>query len=297
VNARLPAPADGPTIDPDPLFRGEEGRVSTVSIDDTTLYYERGVAGPAMLFVHGMCGDADVWASQADRFADRFTCVRYDRRGYSRSRRGDAPLGVARHADDAAALIRALDLAPCLLVGSSSGAVIALDVARRHAHLLRGVVLSEPPLFSLDPDAGQVLMGELGPRIEQAMATGGPPAAVDAFFSLVCPGLWSMIDEVRKDRYRANGEIGFADLRAPSLDVTPGDLATVTVPALVIGGDSSHPALRSIARRLADAMADARFIELTDCGHVTYAERPDAFTRAVTAFAAELERRTPATST
>jgi pimeloyl-ACP methyl ester carboxylesterase len=267
--------------------------VTTVDIDDTTLHCERSGHGPAMLFVHGMCGDADVWADQADRFSHRSSGVRYDRRGYTRSNRGDAPLSVARHADDAAALIRTLDLAPCLLVGSSSGAVIALDVARRHGDLLRGVVLSEPPLFSLDPDAGRVLMGELGPCVEEAMASGGPSAAVDAFFSLVCPGLWTMLDDDRKDRYRANADIGFADLRAPTLDVTGGDLAAVAVPALVVAGDTSHSALRSIAHRLAAALPDARFIELADCGHVTYTEQPDAFAHAVAVFAADLDRRAP----
>jgi pimeloyl-ACP methyl ester carboxylesterase len=269
--------------------------VPTVSIDDTSLYYERSGAGPVTLLVHGMCGDADVWAGQADQLADRSTVVRYDRRGHSRSSRGEAPLSVARHADDTAALIQTLGLAPCLLVGSSSGAVIAVDVACRHGHLLRGVVLSEPPLFSLDPDARRSLMGELGPRVDQAMATGGPPAAVDAFFSLVCPGLWCALDEDHKDRYRANGEIGFADLRAPSLDLAPADLAPVAFPAVVIAGDSSHPAFQSIARRLAGALADARFIELADSGHVTYAEQPEAFAQAVRVFAAELERRAPIT--
>ena len=166
-------------------------------------------------------------------------------------------------------------------------------MALRHGDLLRGVVLSEPPLFSLDPDAGRVFMGELVPRVEEAMATGGPSAAVDAFFSLVCPGLWSILDEDRKDRYRANADIGFADLRSPSLDVTAADLAAVTVPALVIAGDTSHPALRSIAHRLAAALPDARFVELADCGHVTYAEQPDAFAHAVSVFAAELDRRAP----
>jgi pimeloyl-ACP methyl ester carboxylesterase len=271
--------------------------MTTVEIDDTTLHVERSGQGPAMLFVHGMCGDANVWADQAGRLCDRFTCVRYDRRGYSRSNRGDAPLSVSRHADDAAALIRTLDLAPCLLVGSSSGAVIALDTARRHGDLLRGVVLSEPPVFSLDPDAGQVFMGELVPRLEAAMATGGSSAAVDAFFSLVCPGLWAMLDEDRKDRYRANADIGFADLRAPTLDVTAPDVAAVTVTALVIAGDASHPALRSIAHRLAAALPDARFIELADCGHVTSAEQPDAFAHAVAVFADELDRRAPIPAT
>lgn len=264
----------------------------TIEISDTTLYYERTGQGPAMLFVHGMCGDAEVWANQAQRFADRYTCVRYDRRGHTRSARGDATITDALHADDAAALIEALELAPCLLVGSSGGGAIAVEVALRHGHLLRGAVFSEPPLFSLDPEAGQVAMRELIPRLEQATATGGPSAGVDAFFSLMCPGLWSTIDEARKDRYRANADIGFADLQSPSLDVAPADLSAVAIPALVIAGDISHESLRSVAKRLATALPDARFVELEDCGHVTYAEQPEDFANAVSVFAAELDGRT-----
>ncbi|MGH8984515.1 MAG: alpha/beta fold hydrolase [Acidimicrobiia bacterium] len=263
----------------------------TIDINDTTLYYERTGQGPAMVFVHGMCGDAEVWADQARRFSDRYTCVRYDRRGHTHSARGDdAEISDALHADDAAGLIEALELAPCLLVGSSGGAAIGVEVALRYGHLLRGAVFSEPPLFSLDPEAGQAVTSELIPRVEQASVTGGPRAAVDAFFSFVCPGLWSIIDEDRKDRYRANAEIGFTDLRSPSLDVTAEDLAVVSVPALVVAGSTSHPSLRSIAHQLAAAFPDARFVELEGSGHVTYAEQPAAFAHAVSVFAAELDR-------
>lgn len=268
-----------------------------IDINDTALYYERTGHGPAMLFVHGMCGDAEVWAEQAGRFSDRYTCVRYDRRGHTRSARGDATISDALHADDAAALIEALGLAPCLLVGSSGGAAIGVEVALRYGHLLRGAVFSEPPLFSLDPEAGQLAMRELMPLLEQAMMSGGPRAAVDAFFLLVCPGLWSTIDDARKDRYRANADIGLADLRSPSLDVAPADLVAVTVPALVIAGGTSHASFRPVAHRLAAALHDARFVELDSSGHVTYAERPDDFAHAVAVFAAELDQRSALAST
>ena len=213
------------------------------------------------------------------------------------ARRGDAAISDARHADDAAALIEALGLAPCLLVGSSGGAAIAVEVALRHGHLLRGAVFSEPPLFSLDRDAGQALMTELVPRLEQATAAGGPRAGVDAFFSLICPGLWSRHRRgpqgplPRQRRHR---------LHRPALPVPRGldrRPAAVTLPVLVMAGDSSHPSLRSVAHRLAAALPDARLVELADCGHVTYAEQPDAFADAVSMFAAELDaRRTSAAS-
>ena len=125
----------------------------TIDVNGVALYYERTGEGPALLFVHGMCGDADTFADQARRFSDRYTCVCYDRRGHTRSSRGDAQVTAALHADDTAALIEALALAPCLIVGSSGGAAIAVDVARRYGHLLRGAVFSEPPLSAVRPNA------------------------------------------------------------------------------------------------------------------------------------------------
>lgn len=270
--------------------------MATIDISDISLYYERVGKGPAILFVHGIFGDADAWTDQAARLADRYTCVRYDRRGYSRSTGGSATITDALHADDAAALAEALGLAPCLVVGSSSGAAITVDVALRHPRVLRGVVVSEPPLFSVYPDAGQALMSEVGPRIDEAMATGGPPAGVDAFMSTVCPGLWSIVDDDRKDRYRANADIGFTDLQSPSLDTTPADLAAIARPALVLSGSESHSSFRSVAHDLAAALPDARFVELEGSGHVTYAEVPDEFENAVRVFAAELDRGSTASA-
>jgi pimeloyl-ACP methyl ester carboxylesterase len=263
-----------------------------IDVNETTLYYERTGDGPPMLFVHGMCGDADVWADQTARLSGHFSCVRYDRRGHTRSARGAAAVTAALHADDAAALIEALDLAPCLLVGSSSGAVIGVDVARRHGHLLRGAVLSEPPLFSLDRDAGDAVRRAVSPLVATATETGDRRSFVDGFFSLLCPGLWTAIDEDRKERYRDNGDIGLTDLLSPPLELTDADLAAVTIPTLVIAGSTSHPSLRSTAHRLAAVLPDARLVEMADCGHVTYAERPEEFAHAVSLFAAELHRRT-----
>jgi pimeloyl-ACP methyl ester carboxylesterase len=67
----------------------------------------------------------------------------------------------------------------------------------------------------------------------------------------------------------------------------------LAIPALVIAGRTSHPSLRAVARRLAAGLPGARLVEIEDCGHVTYAEQPDAFADAVSVFVAELDRRVP----
>lgn len=263
----------------------------TIPVRDTTIYYEQAGQGPALLFTHGMCGDAAVWAGQVERLAGRFSCVTYDRRGHTRSGLGTEPESVATHAADAAALIEALGLARPVLVGSSGGARVAVELARTRPDLLAGAVFSEPPIFSLDPAAGQAFMTEVAAVVRPAAETGGPPAAVDAFFPLVCPGLWSQLDETAKDRYRANGPMMLAEFASPPYQLALNDITGIALPCLVIAGTESHPALRGIAAALVHALPDARFIELVGSGHVTYAERPDEFARAVAAFATEVTSR------
>lgn len=259
----------------------------TVEVRDTTLYYESTGDGTPLLFIHGMCGDANVWRGQVLRLSDRFRCITYDRRGHTRSALGSETESVPTHAEDAAALITALDVRP-IVVGSSGGARIAVELGRRHPDLLAGAVFSEPPIFSLDKSAGDAMVAELGAAVGPVAASKGPRAAVDAFFALVCPGLWSALDETAKDRYRANAHMLLAELGGPRYHLNVEDLSAVAVPALVIAGTTSHPALQSIARVLARGLPDARFVELLGSGHVTYAERPDEFADAVVAFATDL---------
>src|SRR5215469_5905185 len=259
----------------------------TVDVRGTTIYYEQAGLGPSLLFIHGMCGNATVWAGQVDRLADRFGCVTYDRRGHTRSALGTEPESVSTHAADAAALIEALGLDRPVVVGSSGGARIAVELARTRPDLLAGAVFSEPPIFSLEPVAGPGFMAEVAAVVGPAAEAGGPSAAVDAFFRMACPGLWSGLDETAKDRYRANAPMMFAEFAGPPYQLGFEDATGIALPCLVVAGTESHPALRAIAATLTRALPDARFVELEGSGHVTYAERPDDFARAVAAFATE----------
>jgi 3-oxoadipate enol-lactonase len=265
----------------------------TVNVNGTTLYYDEAGTGQPLLFIHGMCGDASVWADQMLRLAPHFHCVAYDRRGHSRSPLGQiAQRTVELHADDAAQLILELGLAPCLVVGSSGGARIALDLARRYPRLLKGAVLSEPPVMALAPDGGKAFMEQVKPAVEAAIARGGPRAAVDAFFALVCPGLWRALDEARRDApYRANAPELFGDLTMPPYHIAPADLTEIRVPSLIVRGGESDLMLRAIAGTLAEKIPHAQLLELRGSGHVTYAEKPEEFATAVESFAGNLALR------
>ena len=230
----------------------------TIPVRDTTLYQESCGTGPPLLFIHGMCGDARVWEGQVERLSDRFTCITYDRRGHTRSTLGTEPESVATHAADAAALIEALGLVRPALVGSSGGARIAVELARTRPELLAGAILSEPPILDLEPVAGRGFLDDVRALVAPAARTGGPRAAVDAFFPYVCGGLWRGLDEPAKDRYRANGHMMLAEFSGAPYDLTVDDVARIAVPTLVIAGTQSHPALRAIAATLARTLPGAR---------------------------------------
>src|SRR5205085_11749839 len=83
-------------------------------------------------------------------------------------------------AEDAATLLLALDAAPAIVAGDGFGAVAALDLAKRHGALVRGLVLTNPALFALVPEATERL-SEQRAELEEAVRAGGPGAGVEAW--------------------------------------------------------------------------------------------------------------------
>src|SRR3954451_7447628 len=92
-------------------------------------YAERGT-GEAVLLIHGMGADAQALQDLGDALAGEARVVAYDRRGYGGSGAPE-PYGgttVEEQAEDAAALLRALDAAPATVAGEGFGALVALDL-------------------------------------------------------------------------------------------------------------------------------------------------------------------------
>src|SRR3954466_16025204 len=113
-------------------------------------YDETGTGAPVVL-VHDMAADRTAW-SLAPPGA---RVIAYDRRGYGGSGAPEpyAATTVAEQAEDLAALIRAADAAGASASGGGFGALVVIDVLRRHRGALAGAVLVDPPVFQLVPEA------------------------------------------------------------------------------------------------------------------------------------------------
>lgn len=118
----------------------------SISANAVELYYEVRGTGPSVLLIHGGGGDAGTVTGLAEILASDFTAVAYDRRGLSRSQRPPdwKQTSVEEHAEDAAQLLKVLEVAPAAVVGISLGAVIALELLLRDPDLVRCASLLDP---------------------------------------------------------------------------------------------------------------------------------------------------------
>src|SRR3712207_486095 len=105
------------------------------------LWAERRGDGPDVLLIAGLGDPAEAWQFQLDGLADRYRVTAYDNRGAGRTPLTDRPLSAATMADDAAALLRALDVPAAHVAGFSMGSAIAQELALRHPGLVRSLVL------------------------------------------------------------------------------------------------------------------------------------------------------------
>ena len=134
---------------------------------------ERG-AGTPVLLIHGLASDAEAMAPVAQALAAEARVIAYDRRGYGSSGAPEPYRGttVEEQAQDAAALLGALDAGPAVVCGDGFGALVALDLVKRHGALVRAAVLSNPPLFMFVPEATERL-GAQHAELEAAVREGG----------------------------------------------------------------------------------------------------------------------------
>ena len=102
---------------------------------------------PTVLLLHGWTASSDLQFFTAyEALAERYSFVGIDHRGHGRGLRSPAPFRLEDAADDAAAVIGELGIAPVVAVGYSMGGPISLHLARRHPALVRGLVVQATAL-------------------------------------------------------------------------------------------------------------------------------------------------------
>lgn len=242
---------------------------------------------PLVVLVGGMTQTLSSWGGQLRPLSKTRDVLAYECRG-----QGDTELALdradlAQHAEDFAAMVRALDLpTPLDLCGFSFGGRVSLAIAATHPELVRRLVIS-------GVGAGRGVVGRL--IVEgwlAALKTGDlealarislpdivGPAYLEAHAHLVEPMVRAVVERNSFEGIRALFRQTLGDDADPAW-TNEAMASRVQCPALAMGGTLDRLAPPAEVGALARRMG-ARHVELPDAGHTIPIEAAEAWRAAV----------------
>ena len=250
----------------------------TVGINGSQVSYRRAGSGPALVLLHGYVGDGfGTWAHELHALSDEFTVIAWDAPGFGSSFDPPESYTLADYADCLARFLMALHLDRPHVCGLSFGGGLAIELYRRHPHMLRSLVLVSAYAGwtgSLAPDVVEF-------RLAQALRLADLPA--EDLIREVIPTLFSPgAPSEAVERFAAGmREFHPAGLRATARSFARADLRnvlpTIEVPTLLIYGSEDVRAPRDVAEGMLAAIPRSKLVFIEGVGHITNVEAPERF--------------------
>ena len=252
------------------------------------LEYDLRGAGEPVVFIH-----AGVFAGWFEPLLNRpalrksHALLSYHRVGYAGSSRVDGNAGIADQAQQLAGLLKHLGLRRVHLVGHSSGALIAMQLALDEPGLVRSLALLEAALPM--PAAGS-------PGVASAISiyqAGHREAAVDVFMRAVAGDGYREIVErmlpgaMRQAAMDADTFFGGELPAVRAWRFEAADARRLRVPVLVVVGGRSHevsPIWRQRHDRLLRWIPQAESFVLPGATHLLHLENADAMALRLSTF-------------
>lgn len=269
--------------------RSAPGGARRLTVNGVNLAVDVRGDGPAILFIHGYPLDRTIWRHQVDTL-EGFTRIAPDLRGMGLSDAPDLGYSMATYADDLADLLEALGIERVVLCGLSMGGYIAFEFLRRWRRRVRGLVLVDTRAEADTPE------GKRAREQAQALARerGAAAIAEDMLPKMLAPAALEGNPEL-VERVRAimagtpvAGIVGALGAMRDRPDST-GLLAELDdLPALVVVGEEDRITPPARAREMAARLPRGRLEVVPGAGHLAPMERPEAVTRLIRDFLADL---------
>ncbi len=241
-------------------------------------------AGPVLLLLHGTGASTHSWRDLAPMLATDFTVVAPDLpgHGFTQSPHSDQ-LSLPAMARAIATLLKALDLAPDLVVGHSAGAAIGLrmaldgSIAPKALVSLNGALLPFRGLASqLFPSLARLLV--LNPFVPRLFAWRASSAsAVDALLQ----GTGSRLDARGLDLYqrlfsnRVHVAATLAMMANWDLEVLGRAFGKLDLPVVLAVAANDKAVPPGDAAEVARRLPNARIETIPAAGHLAHEEKPD----------------------
>jgi pimeloyl-ACP methyl ester carboxylesterase len=233
-------------------------------VNDIQMYYEIHGDGEPLILLHGGFSHIGVWVNQIPIFAEKHKVIAVESRGHGRSTYSEQPIAYSLMASDVMALMDYLGIEKADIVGWSDGAIIGLDLAINHPERLHRLVAYganyNPSGLRTDDAASEFLDASLAWASEEYQKLSPDPSRWDAFLE------------------------DYTEMLASQPNYTPEQLGSITVPVLVLDGESDEIIYTEHTEEMAGLIPTAQLILISGTGHLAPFEKPAVFNQVVLDF-------------
>ena len=274
-----------------PAGHSVPGLMDRAPVDGVELEYQVVGSGEAVLFIPpGPLADGFLPFLSEDALSERYRLVHYHRRGQAGSSPATPPVSYAEQAADAAGLLDHLGVRRAHVVGHSTGANIALQLALDRPEVVQTVALLEPWLTA-SPSA-PAFFERAGPPME-AYASGEKEPAMAGFISLASGLEWETARDVIDDY--VPGSVAqaikdadtFCGVDLPALSAWQfgsEDAGAVAKPVLSVLGAETGLLFVEGAALLRSWLPTVEELTVDDVGHLLQIQRPEPVARGIAEF-------------
>ncbi len=264
--------------------------MQSVKVNGVELEYEVVGAGEPVLLIDMLLADCFLPLLSEPALADRYQLIRYHKRGWVGSTHTPAPVSIADHAADAAALLDHLRVRRAHIVGHSTGASIAAQVALDHPEAVHTLTLLEPTMLSVP--SGQAFLEQAGPAFE-AYASGDHAGAFAMFVSVASGLDWTTCRALLEERVPGvvtqsikDADTFFGIELASLADWAFGaeQAAAIHRPVLSVIGAETEPLWVEIAEFLRSSLPHVEECTIDGVGHLLQIQEPEPVARGIADF-------------
>lgn len=251
------------------------------TLDDTETAYDlQGEDGPLLLLMHGLQGGRKMLDGFVAQLAPHFRVVAYDQRDSGETRNPATPYDLARLAEDAALLVRALGFDKVHVMGTSFGGRVAQAFAILHPELVDKLVLGSTwPLPRSMPEinpAGLAKFSDIRSRL---------PASAGELAEMFVPVAYlDSHPELRRLLVGMPDASERAARRAEAAGTVVGDARHITASTLLIAGELDEMIPAAATESMLGLIADSQYLQLPGVGHTASLQCPDVLAAAMCTF-------------
>jgi 3-oxoadipate enol-lactonase len=249
------------------------------SAGNIELSYERSGEGPALLLIMGMSGTMMHWGEPfLGALRSDFEVITYDHRGVGNSTPTREPFTIPTLAQDAAALLDALEVDSAHVLGISMGGMVAQELALSHPQRLRTLLLG--CTYCGGPESA-LSSPEVLQALAEGMNSGDRERAIRTAWEV---NVSARFASERDDAYRSFLQIGLANAVPVALILqqmqaivehdTSERLAQIELPTLIVHGTEDQMLPVANAQLISRYVPHAQLEILDDVGHLFFWEQP-----------------------